>query len=78
MNLSVLTDDKHFFPNCNAAVTINAKAYKKYPAIRDVLTPITTKLTTDVMRTLNAEVDVADREPRDVAKSWLKQEGFIT
>ncbi|WP_439675213.1 glycine betaine ABC transporter substrate-binding protein [Embleya sp. MST-111070] len=78
MNLSVLTDDKHFFPNYNAAVTINAKTYKKYPAIRDVLTPITTKLTTDVMRTLNAEVDVAGQEPRDVAKSWLKQEGFIT
>ncbi|MGC0420782.1 glycine betaine ABC transporter substrate-binding protein [Embleya sp. AB8] len=77
MNLKVLEDNNHFFPNYNAAVTINEKTYKKYPAIREVLTPITEKLTTDVMRTLNAEVDVAGREPRDVAKDWLKQEGFI-
>ncbi|MYS81948.1 glycine betaine ABC transporter substrate-binding protein [Embleya scabrispora] len=77
MNLKVLADDKHFFPNYNAAVTINAKTYKKYPAIREVMAPISTKLTTDVMRTLNAEVDVAGREPKDVAEDWLKQEGFI-
>ncbi|MYW05382.1 glycine betaine ABC transporter substrate-binding protein [Streptomyces sp. SID3343] len=78
MNLKVLEDDKHFFPNYNAAVTINEKTYKKYPVIKDVMAPITAKLTTDVMRSLNAEVDVAGREPRDVAEAWLKQEGFIT
>jgi osmoprotectant transport system substrate-binding protein len=77
MNLKVLEDDKHFFPNYNAAVTVNEKTYRKYPAIGRVMAPITAKLTTDTMRSLNAEVDVAGREPRDVAEAWLKKEGFL-
>ncbi|MFC5722780.1 glycine betaine ABC transporter substrate-binding protein [Streptomyces gamaensis] len=78
MDLVVMDDDKRFFPNYNAAPEINSKAIAKYPAIKDVLDPITAKLTNDVARELNAEVDVRGRDPRDVAKRWLVEEGFIT
>jgi len=77
MHLKVLEDDKHFFPNYNASVTVNAKTFRKYPAIAAVMDPITVRLTTDVMRSLNAEVDVDGREPHDVARDWLEREGFI-
>ncbi|GAA0486668.1 glycine betaine ABC transporter substrate-binding protein [Streptomyces stramineus] len=78
MNLAVMEDDKHFFPNYNAAPEINSKAMKKYPAIKAVLDPITAKLTDDVARELNARVDVEGRDPHVVAKEWLVDEGFIT
>lgn len=54
-----------------------SKAMKKYPAIADVLNPITRKLTTKVAQTLNAKVDVEGQDPHDVAKDWLVEEGFI-
>ncbi|MFE7114508.1 glycine betaine ABC transporter substrate-binding protein [Streptomyces sp. NPDC057654] len=77
MNLEVMRDDKHFFPNYNAAPEINSKAFKKYPAMKDVLDPITKKLTNDVARTLNGKVDVEGQDPHEVAKEWLIKEGFI-
>ncbi|KOG86363.1 glycine/betaine ABC transporter substrate-binding protein, partial [Streptomyces varsoviensis] len=77
MNLEVMRDDQHFFPNYNAAPEINSKAIKKWPAIREVLGPITKKLTNDVARTLNGKVDVEGQDPHEVAKDWLIEEGFI-
>ncbi|MCC3768649.1 glycine betaine ABC transporter substrate-binding protein [Streptomyces sp. UNOC14_S4] len=77
MNLVVLDDDLGFFPNYNAAPEINSEAIRKYPAIREVLDPITARLTNDVARTLNARVDVDGEDPHDVAKSWLTEQGFI-
>ncbi|RLV08977.1 glycine/betaine ABC transporter substrate-binding protein [Streptomyces griseocarneus] len=77
MNLVVLDDDLGFFPNYNAAPEINSEAIRKYPAIREVLDPITARLTNAVARTLNARVDVDGEDPHDVAKSWLMEQGFI-
>ncbi|WP_184571673.1 glycine betaine ABC transporter substrate-binding protein [Streptomyces zagrosensis] len=77
MNLVVMKDDKHFFPNYNAAPEINGKALKKHPEIADVLNPITKKLTNAVAQRLNAKVDVDGDDPHDVALDWLVDEGFV-
>ncbi|MFD9205279.1 glycine betaine ABC transporter substrate-binding protein [Streptomyces sioyaensis] len=77
MNLHVLADDKHFFPNYNVAPEINAKALKKYPAMAEVLAPVTKALNNTVAQELNRKVDVDGEDPHEVAKNWLIQEGFI-
>ncbi|MFE7783465.1 glycine betaine ABC transporter substrate-binding protein [Streptomyces nigrescens] len=77
MHLHVLADDKHFFPNYNVAPEINAKALKKYPAIAEVLAPVTKALNNTVAQELNRKVDVDGEDPHEVAKNWLIQEGFI-
>jgi osmoprotectant transport system substrate-binding protein len=77
MNLAVMRDDRKFFPNYNAAPEINTKALKKWPAIADVLDPITKKLDNAVAQELNAKVDVAGEDPHQVALDWLKEEGFV-
>ncbi|MEW2517715.1 glycine betaine ABC transporter substrate-binding protein [Actinacidiphila alni] len=77
MNLTVMEDDKGFFPNYNAAPSVYSKAIKKYPAIAGLLNPISAKLTTAVAQELNAKVDVDGQDPHDVAKDWLIKEGFI-
>ncbi|MFJ9180224.1 glycine betaine ABC transporter substrate-binding protein [Streptomyces sp. NPDC102360] len=77
MNLNVMEDDKKFFPNYNAAPSINSKALKKYPAMADILEPITKKLDNTVAQDLNAKVDVDGQDPHDVAKDWLVKEGFV-
>jgi osmoprotectant transport system substrate-binding protein len=77
MNLVVMADDKHFFPNYNVAPMINTKTLKKWPAIAGVLDPITKKLDNNVARTLNAKVDVDGQDPHQVALDWMKQQGFV-
>lgn len=77
MDLVVMEDDKRFFPNYNAAPEINTKALEKYPAIAEVLAPVTAKLTNDVAQELNAKVDVDGEDPHQVALDWMKREGLV-
>ncbi|MFD7336571.1 glycine betaine ABC transporter substrate-binding protein [Streptomyces violascens] len=77
MNLATLQDDKHFFPNYNAAPELHSRTYEKYPAIAGLLDPLSARLTTQVARDLNAKVDVEGRDPHDVALDWLVSQGFI-
>ncbi|MEV4785909.1 glycine betaine ABC transporter substrate-binding protein [Streptomyces tuirus] len=77
MNLVVMDDDKKFFPNYNAAPMINAKSLKEWPAIAEVLNPVTAKLNNSVAQTLNAKVDVDGEDPHQVALDWMVQEGFV-
>ena len=77
MNLVVMDDDKKFFPNYNAAPLINAKSLKEWPAIAEVLNPVTAKLNNSVAQTLNAKVDVDGEDPHQVALDWLVEERFV-
>ncbi|MGW0500597.1 glycine betaine ABC transporter substrate-binding protein [Streptomyces sp. NPDC003007] len=77
MNLAVMADDREFFPHYNAAPMINAKSLKEWPAIAEVLNPVTAKLDNSVARTLNAKVDVDGEDPHQVALDWLVEEGFV-
>lgn len=77
MNLDVLEDNKHFFPNYNAAPVVHTATYLKYPVIAALLDPLSARLTTEVAQVLNAKVDVEGEDPHEVAKDWLIQEGFI-
>ncbi|AIA03871.1 glycine betaine ABC transporter substrate-binding protein [Streptomyces noursei] len=77
MGLTVLADDKHFFPNYNAAPEINAAALRAHPQIAAVLAPVTAALNNEVAQKLNAKVDVEGQDPHAVAKEWLLKEGFI-
>ena len=77
MDLDVLVDDKHFFPNYNAAPVIHTATFDRYPEIAGLLDPVSRRLTTEVAQELNAKVDVDGQDPHIVAKDWLIQEGFI-
>ncbi|MCX4762489.1 glycine betaine ABC transporter substrate-binding protein [Streptomyces sp. NBC_01275] len=77
MNLVVMQDDRRFFPNYNAAPAINSKAFEKWPAIAEVIDPVTEKLDNAVAQELNAKVDVDGEDPHQVALEWMKAEGFV-
>jgi osmoprotectant transport system substrate-binding protein len=77
MNLVVMQDNQKFFPNYNAAPMINSKTLKKWPAIPEVLDPISEKLNNSVAQDLNAKVDVDGEDPHQVALDWMKEEGFV-
>ncbi|MDX6294802.1 MAG: osmoprotectant transport system substrate-binding protein [Kribbellaceae bacterium] len=77
MGLTVLQDDKHFFPVYNAALTLRQDTATKYPQIQQYLEPVAAKLTDDVMQQLNAKVDADGLQPSKVAHDWLTQQGFV-
>ncbi|KMS69186.1 glycine/betaine ABC transporter substrate-binding protein [Streptomyces leeuwenhoekii] len=77
MDLVVMEDDKRFFPNYNATPVVNTEVLDAWPAIAEVLAPVTGKLTDAVARELNARVDVDGEDPHHVALDWMKKEGFV-
>lgn len=77
LGLTVLTDHKSFFPKFNAAINLRKDAFDRDPDILEVLNPIAAKLSNDVMITLNKQVSQDGKDPRDVARTWLQQQGFI-
>lgn len=78
LNLTVLDDDKDFFPAYNASPVINTEVLDQYPELADAYNQVSEKLTNDVLVELNRQVDVDGREPADVAFDWMVSEGFIT
>ncbi|WP_214317584.1 glycine betaine ABC transporter substrate-binding protein [Nonomuraea sediminis] len=77
LGLTVLDDDKKFFPVYQGAPTLKTETLTKYPQIAQILAPLTQKLTTEVMQGLNAQVDVDGEDAADVAKDWLDKEGLL-
>jgi osmoprotectant transport system substrate-binding protein len=77
LDLTVMKDDKKFFPVYQGAFSMQDSILKKYPAIADVLAKLAPLLTTEQMQKLNAQVDVDGREPAKVAEEFLKSKGLI-
>ncbi|WP_063780965.1 glycine betaine ABC transporter substrate-binding protein [Nonomuraea sp. SBT364] len=78
LGLALLEDDRHFFPLYNPSVTIRGPVARAHPEIARVFAPISAKLTNEVIRKLNAQVDVDGDVPVLVARDWMRSQGFLT
>ncbi len=76
-NLKVLRDDKQYFPPYFAAPVVRADVLKKHPEIGEALNLLAGKLNDQEMAKLNAQVDLDKKDPKDVARAWLKAQGII-
>lgn len=76
-NLVVLEDDKDLFPPYQVAPVVRQEALDANPGIRDALNALAPKLTDETMQRLNYEVSGKQREPAEVAKEFLTQEGLL-
>lgn len=72
-----LEDDKQFFPVYNPAAVVRKEVLDKNPEMADILNKIAAKLDTGTMTQLNYQVDIEEKDPKDVAREWLKSEGLI-
>lgn len=77
LKLVVLEDDKTLFPPYQVAPVIRQETLEQNPVIRDALNTLSPKLTTEIMQRLNYEVSGKQREPAEVAKEFLTQEGLL-
>jgi osmoprotectant transport system substrate-binding protein len=77
LGLTVLEDDKGYFPLYNGVAVTRADFDKEHPEMLKVLEPLTKELTTDVMTELNKKIS-SDGEPADkIAEDFLKEKGFL-
>jgi osmoprotectant transport system substrate-binding protein len=77
LNLVILEDDKKLFPPYQVAPVIRQETLDQNPGIRDALNTLSPKLTTETMQRLNYEVSGKQREPTEVAKEFLTQQGLL-
>ena len=70
MGLSVLEDDRHYFPPYEAAFVVRADAWKN-PRVRRVLEALSGTITPEAMRKMNAAVDRDGKAPASVAAEFL-------
>ena len=77
LNLTVMEDDKQFFPAYTGSATLKKATLDANPKIADVIALVAPLLTTETMQTLNAKADVDGDDPADIAKNWLTEQGLI-
>lgn len=76
-DLLVLEDDQDFFVEYRGALTLRQETLEEYPAVEDVMAPISAALTDEEITALNARVDVDGERPEDVAQEWLEDQGLL-
>ena len=76
-DLIMLEDDKQFFPPYDATVIIREEVLEAHPELEEVLNKLAGRIDDNKMAQLNAQVDLDKREPADVARDFLKEEGLI-
>ena len=78
MDLVVLQDDLGLWPPYHCAPFVRKDVLDANPQIADILNPVFSLLTDDVMASLNGKVDLDGEEPADVARGWLEEQGLLT
>ena len=71
-NLTVLEDDKYFFPSYCCATIMREKTLKEHPELEGILEKMNGILTDIEMADMNYQVDVKHRTEREVAAEFLK------
>lgn len=71
LQLKVLKDDKHYFPEYKAGIIVRQEILDKYPELEPLLNRLIGKISTDKMREMNYKVEVLGKTPKEVATEFL-------
>jgi osmoprotectant transport system substrate-binding protein len=74
--LTVLQDDKHYFPPYQAVPLVRDDTLKRWPRIQSALTALAEKITAEDVRAMNQAVDGQHRDPAEVVREFRIQKGL--
>jgi osmoprotectant transport system substrate-binding protein len=77
-HLVVLGDPKHYAPPDNLAPVVRDDALQAYPHLARVLGVLTRRITSEVITQLNYQADIQGKDPKEVARAFLRQQGLLT
>ena len=72
LDVTVLRDDKGYFPPYQAALVVRAETLKTHPLLGQMLNELAGRFSDETMRRLNYQVDGEHRPVREVAQNFLK------
>ncbi|MGT2906654.1 osmoprotectant ABC transporter substrate-binding protein [Streptococcus dentiloxodontae] len=76
-DLTILEDDKRFFPPYEASMVVNNDLLRKYPELKPILHRLDGKVSLETMQKLNFQVDDKLLEPSVVAHNFLKENDYF-
>jgi len=71
LDLSMLADDRQYFPPYDAVPIVRSAVLLRYPELQRALDYLAGRVDEAAMRALNRAVDVDKRDPRDVVNGFL-------
>jgi osmoprotectant transport system substrate-binding protein len=74
--MTVLQDDRHYFPPYQAVPLMREEALRRWPRIRLALEALAGKITADQMRAMNEAVDGRHRDPAEVVREFRAKNGL--
>jgi osmoprotectant transport system substrate-binding protein len=77
MDVTVLRDDKRYFPPYQAALIVRDDLLAAHPMLKDILALLSGKFSDEIMRTLNYQVDGKHRPVAEVALTFLRASGLL-
>jgi osmoprotectant transport system substrate-binding protein len=75
--LVVMEDPKSIWPFYYPAPVVRSDVLEQNPKMEEVLNSVSETLDADTMRQLNAQVDIEQEDPEDVAAEHLEDEGIV-
>jgi len=75
-DLTILQDDKHYFPPYEAVPIARKDTLDRYPEVRDAVSELAGKISDAEMQKLNYAVAGEGRDVSDVAREFLRSEGL--
>lgn len=77
-DVTVLTDDKGFYPSYMCANVVRNEVLDKHPEIKSVLEKLSNAITDGDMAEMNYKVEALGKEPKEVATEFLEAKGLIS
>jgi osmoprotectant transport system substrate-binding protein len=75
--LVVMKDPKSIWPFYYPAPVVRSDVLQKNPKIKEVLNRVSASLDVKTMRQLNAQVDIEQKDPDEVAAEFLQKKGIV-
>ncbi|MGA7402427.1 MAG: glycine betaine ABC transporter substrate-binding protein [Candidatus Sulfotelmatobacter sp.] len=76
-DLSVLEDDRHYFPPYEAVAVIRQQTLQEHPEVSQAIAALGGKISDQEMQKLNYALDGQRRDAKEVAREFLQSKGLI-
>jgi osmoprotectant transport system substrate-binding protein len=76
LGLTVLADDKHYFPPYEAVPLMREESLERWPKMRGAIEALSGKVSEDEMRGMNEQVDGEHRDPAEVVREFRRKKGL--
>ncbi|PLR82974.1 osmoprotectant ABC transporter substrate-binding protein [Bacillus canaveralius] len=76
-DLKTLKDDKRFFPPYDASMVARNEVLEKNPELEKIMNELVGEIDEETITRLNYEVDINNRNEREVAREFLKEKGLL-